>query len=398
MRPEHVAVEQRVHGPGGPAQRAVEAGEQLGRALRVGPRVVGVDHLDVGAGPQAEHHQPGRLGPRAAASRRVGFGVVATPVTSSTVAKGRLGSVPGMSIDTNPVDPGRIGIWTGFLDREPSSVATELAAEIEQLGYGALWVPEAVGREPLVSSTLLLGATRPPGAGHRHRQHLRPWRRWPPTRVWRTLTEAFPGRFLLGLGVSHQPMVEGLLGPTYEKPLSAMRTYLDAMDAALFLARPGTPRTPAAAGRPGPQDAGAWRPSAPAGPTPTSCPPSTPRWPATDLGAGRAACASSRPWCSRPIPPRPASSPARHTAIYLTLPNYTNNLRRFGFDDADFADGAATAWSTPSWPGATRTTVAGPGPGPPRRRRRPRLPPGHRAEDYAPGVEQWRRLAPAVLG
>src|SRR5262249_14193794 len=54
----------------------------------------------------------------------------------------------------------------------------------------------------------------------------------------KTLDEAYPGRFLLGVGVSHAPLVEGLRGHRYDKPLSFMRRYLDAMDAAPFMAAP----------------------------------------------------------------------------------------------------------------------------------------------------------------
>src|SRR4029450_3252712 len=72
------------------------------------------------------------------------------------------------------------------------------------------------------------------------------WRRDAMTRPTgqKTLEEAYPGRFLLGIGVSHAPLVEGMRGHRYDKPLSFMRRYLDAMDAAPFLAHP-----PAAPGR-----------------------------------------------------------------------------------------------------------------------------------------------------
>src|SRR6185312_1725452 len=103
---------------------------------------------------------------------------------------------------------GKVGIWTGSLDPQPSSRAKELASELEELGYGALWLPEAVGRDPFVHSTLLLGATSRINlatgiASIYARDALAT------NAAWRSVSEAFPGRFLLGLGVSHQPMVEG---------------------------------------------------------------------------------------------------------------------------------------------------------------------------------------------
>ncbi len=56
------------------------------------------------------------------------------------------------------IDLGRVGIWTGMLDQVPPAQAAELAAEVEELGYGAVWIPEAVGRDPFVmAEPVLLG-------------------------------------------------------------------------------------------------------------------------------------------------------------------------------------------------------------------------------------------------
>src|SRR5258706_6784193 len=124
----------------------------------------------------------------------------------------------------------KVGVWTAALDTQPSSRARELAAELESLGYGAIWLPEAVGRDPFVHSTLLLGATSTitmaTGIASIYARDALAM-----NAAWRSLSEAFPGRFLLGLGVSHQPMVEGIRGHDYGPPLQAMRAYLDAMDA-----------------------------------------------------------------------------------------------------------------------------------------------------------------------
>ena len=53
------------------------------------------------------------------------------------------------------IDLGRVGIWTGILDTVPSSRAAELTAEAEELGYGAIWFPEVVGRDPLMMAALV---------------------------------------------------------------------------------------------------------------------------------------------------------------------------------------------------------------------------------------------------
>src|SRR5207248_4362753 len=108
-------------------------------------------------------------------------------------------------------------------------------AELEALGFGAVWIPEAMGRDPMVHATLLLEASErivlATGIANI-------WNRsaLAMAAAHRTLTSAFPERFLLGLGVSHGPMVEGFLGEQYERPLAKMRAYLDAMDAAPFMA------------------------------------------------------------------------------------------------------------------------------------------------------------------
>ena len=85
-------------------------------------------------------------------------------------------------------------------------------------------------------------------------------------------------------------------------------------------------------------------------------------------------------------------------AIYLGLPNYTNNLLRLGFTEADLADGGSDRLVDAIVVWGDEAAIRGPGPGPPRRRRRPRLHPGPAARGGETPVEGWRRLAPALLG
>ena len=134
---------------------------------------------------------------------------------------------------------GRVGLWAYQLDLVPSSQAQEVAAEIEELGYGALWIPEMIGRESFVSSTLLLSGTKElvvaTGIASIYARDA-----LCANSAWHTVSEAFPDRFLLGLGVSHEVMVSGLRGHDYSKPYSAMRAYLDVMDNGLFTAAPAS--------------------------------------------------------------------------------------------------------------------------------------------------------------
>ena len=137
---------------------------------------------------------------------------------------------------------GRVGIWQYQLDLVPSAQSREFAAEIESLGYGTIWLPEAVGREAFVSSTLLLSGTERIVVATGIASI---WARDAlcANSALQTVSEAFPDRFLLGLGVSHQVMVEGVRGHDYTKPYSTMKAYLDGMDAGMFMA--AAPTAPA---------------------------------------------------------------------------------------------------------------------------------------------------------
>ena len=125
---------------------------------------------------------------------------------------------------------GRVGIWTRQLDEQHGTVAEKAVAELEALGYRSLWVPEAIHREVLSHATALLAATSSITVAtgiarvHERTPHAT-------ALAQRFLADRFPGRFVLGLGVSHPQVVERVLGQSFEHPLATMRDYLDAMDA-----------------------------------------------------------------------------------------------------------------------------------------------------------------------
>src|SRR5437764_13620162 len=106
---------------------------------------------------------------------------------------------------------GRVGLWTFQLDLQPAPAARETAAELEELGYPMVWVPEAVGREPFVNCSLLLGATTTLAVGTGIASI---WGRDAMSMATGqlSLSEAHPDRFVLGIGVSHQPMVDMIRG------------------------------------------------------------------------------------------------------------------------------------------------------------------------------------------
>ncbi|QEU91865.1 TIGR03620 family F420-dependent LLM class oxidoreductase [Streptomyces kanamyceticus] len=130
---------------------------------------------------------------------------------------------------------GETGIWTLAFEGQPAGRVREAAAEIEELGYGALWYGEAFGRDSVGQAWLLLSSTRRVvvASGIANIAFRDPLTM---AAAERTLGEAFPGRYLLGLG-GHRvddtvSEVDGYPVPARGKALSTMRRYLDSMDAA----------------------------------------------------------------------------------------------------------------------------------------------------------------------
>ncbi|NKZ14808.1 LLM class F420-dependent oxidoreductase [Mycolicibacterium septicum DSM 44393] len=138
--------------------------------------------------------------------------------------------------------PSRIGVWWAS-ETWSMPDAQEVAREIEALGFGSLFLPEVTGKECLTQSAAFLAATQRLVVGTGIANiHVRV-----PSAAEtgaRTLTALYPGRFVLGLGVSHGPLVEHGLGGVYQKPLATMRDYLDRMAAVPEQIEPGVGRPP----------------------------------------------------------------------------------------------------------------------------------------------------------
>jgi probable F420-dependent oxidoreductase len=229
---------------------------------------------------------------------------------------------------------GRIGIWTYHLNYQPTSKVREVVAELEELGYGALWVGEAVYREPLTSAAVLLSAT--------NRMVIATgianiWARDPVTMTAAqlTLAEAYPERFLLGLGVSHARLIEGLRGHRYERPLTTMRRYLDAMDQAAKAYRAVKPgeRPARVLAALGPKMLTLAADRADGAHPYLVTPEHTAK--ARDLLGPKRWLLPEQAVVLETDPDRARTIARRHISPYLDLPNYTNNLRRLGFTDDD---------------------------------------------------------------
>ncbi len=238
------------------------------------------------------------------------------------------------------MDLGRVGIWTYHLNFQPSSKVRDVVAELETLGYGAIWVGEAAYGEPLAGAAVLLAATSrmvvATGIANI-------WVRDPFAMLASqlTLAEAWPERFLLGLGVSHARMVEGKRGHCYDKPLARMRAYLAAMDrlAPSYRAVGPASTPPRVLAALGPKMLALAAERAQGAHTYLVPPEHTAmarellgpgRWLVPEQGVILAADAAEARMIAR-----------RYLAPYLRLPNYTHNLRRLGFSDADVAAGGS---------------------------------------------------------
>ena len=224
---------------------------------------------------------------------------------------------------------GRIGIWSPALhaaDPQRRGEVTAAAAELDELGYGTIWIGgspsldsvvpviEATGRITVATGILSIWEHEAPAVAARAAR----------------IEKRAPGRLVLGLGVSH-----GVLTPNYARPYSAMVGYLDALDAApdplpasrRVLAALGPKMLKLAADR-----AGGAHPylvtaehtaqaRAVLGPTALLAPELSVVLD-TDLERARTTARGM-------------------LSMYLQLPNYTNNLLRLGFSQDDFTDGGS---------------------------------------------------------
>lgn len=129
---------------------------------------------------------------------------------------------------------GRVGLWTVALDALDVPAARDMVAELDEQGWASLWFGEAYGREAFTAAAVYLAAssrmTVGTGIASIYARDA-----MATAGAARTLAAAFPGRFLLGLGVSHAPLVERMRGHDYGRPVAAMTSYLDAVDQAPYL-------------------------------------------------------------------------------------------------------------------------------------------------------------------
>lgn len=246
---------------------------------------------------------------------------------------------------------GSVGVWLGGYGFAAADDRTN-AIEIERLGYSALWFGEAPGgKDAFVRAATLLAATDALVVGTGIASI---WGRDPLTTASaiRSIAEAFPGRFIAGLGVSHPPAVEAR-GERYVKPFSVMREYLTALDRTQHLSPEPSEPAPVvlAALRPRMLELAA---TAADGAHPYFVPVEHTRRARQILGPS-AILAPELAVVLEPDPAQARRLARQHTgSFYLSAPNYVENLRWLGFGDDDFVDGgsdelvdAVVAWGDP---------------------------------------------------
>lgn len=226
-----------------------------------------------------------------------------------------------------------IGIWSGELRYGDAAAAAAAATELDELGFTALWIPD-VGGDVFGSIENLLGATTRTTiatgilnlwmhtADETAREHAR-------------LVAAHGDRLLLGLGVSHAPLIDMAEAGRYRQPLARMREYLDGLDAATPALAPAD-RCLAALG---PKMLELARTRS-AGAHPYLVTPEHTAIARAALGAD--ALLAPEQAVALTTDAATARALARaHLAMYLSLPNYANNWKRLGFTDDDIADGGS---------------------------------------------------------
>ena len=232
---------------------------------------------------------------------------------------------------------GKLGIWTSF-DGVTSAAALDIAKRIEARGYAALWMPESRGRNVLVFSAWLLAGTGrlivAPGIANIYARDAMAM-----ANAQRGLNEQSAGRFLLGVGVSHVPMVNTLRGHVYGKPVATMRAYLEAMRAAPYLAPPPPEPPLTILAALGPRML-ALSAELADGAHPYNVPPEHTVEARRILGPGKLLCPEQM------VVLETNPSEARRIARvalerYMQLENYVNNWRRLGFSDDDLAGGGS---------------------------------------------------------
>lgn len=228
---------------------------------------------------------------------------------------------------------GRLGVWYST-DKLNGAQLADLMKVVEGSGYSAFWYPESRGFESMSLAAYLLSKSTKLTIGS---SIANIYARDPFTaqRATVSLNNLYGGRFILGLGVSHIPMVEGLRGHHYDKPLGAMRAYLEGVHKGL----PAGEEPPVVVAALGPKML-ALSAEKSRGAVPYNVTPKHTAQAAAILGPGKTLAVEQKVTLETD-PVRARALGRKELSRYMVLPNYRNNWLREGFGEADLADGGS---------------------------------------------------------
>ena len=232
---------------------------------------------------------------------------------------------------------GRLGAWYGTDKLTGPARIKEFVTTVERLGYDTLWYPESRGNESFAVAGFMLSCTSKLKIGSSIAS-IYARDAFTSRRGMITLNALYGYRFILGLGVSHVPMVEGIRGHTYEKPIPAMRRYLNG----ICQGEPGADSFPLAVAALGPLmlklSGELTRGALPYNTTPKHT-------------AEAAKILGPHKWCAIEQKVTLETDPVKARALgrkelsrYMVLDNYRNNWLRIGFTEADLSNGGSDAF------------------------------------------------------
>lgn len=228
---------------------------------------------------------------------------------------------------------GRLGVWYST-DKLNGAQLADLLRTVEGAGYSAFWYPESRGYESMSLAAYLLSRSTRLTIGS---SIANIYARDPFTaqRALVSLNNLYGGRFILGLGVSHIPMVEGLRGHRYDKPLGAMRAYLEGVQKGL----PAGEEPPVVVAALGPKML-ALSAEKSRGAVPYNVTPKHTAQAAAILGPGKTLAVEQKVTLATDAV-RARALGRKELSRYMVLPNYRNNWLREGFSETDLADGGS---------------------------------------------------------
>jgi probable F420-dependent oxidoreductase len=229
---------------------------------------------------------------------------------------------------------GRLGAWYSTDKLGGPQQIKQFVATVERLGYDTLWYPESRGYESLAVAGFMLENTTKLKLGSSIAS-IYARDAFTSRRGMLTLHQLYGERFILGLGVSHVPMVEGIRGHKYEKPVPAMRAYLDG----ITKGEAGSENWPIVIAALGPLmlklSAEKTRGAVPYNTTPHHT-------------AEAARILGPNKWLAIEQKVTLETDPAKARALgrkelsrYMVLDNYRNNWLRIGFSEAELANGGS---------------------------------------------------------